>query len=68
MTQKKPSPLAVWLDERGYGALSRLSEETGLYPSHLHKIKHGSGMSIETGRKISKATGIKITELLGIEE
>jgi len=67
MKKAKLTPLAVWIKAQGRGSLSRLAEETGLSPGHIHNIKSGKGMTTGTARTLAKATGIPAAVLMGLE-
>jgi plasmid maintenance system antidote protein VapI len=65
--EKRKTPLALWLEEQPRGALSRLAERTGMSPGHIHNIKCGSSITVDTAKRISKETGIQPAVLLGLD-
>lgn len=68
MKKAKLTPLAAWIKAKGRGSISRLSEETGLSPGHIHNIMKGAGMTIPTAKTLAKATGISAAVLMGLED
>ncbi len=59
--------LSEWLDERGRGALTRLSKKSGLSPGHLHDLKSGkTEPTTATAIKLAKGTGIGAEVWLGL--
>jgi plasmid maintenance system antidote protein VapI len=59
--------LSEWLDERGRGALTRLSKKSGLSPGHIHDLKSGkTEPTTATAIKLAKGTGINAEIWLGL--
>jgi plasmid maintenance system antidote protein VapI len=61
--------LQEWLDERGRGALTKLSRKSGLSPGHIHDLKSGkTEPTTATAIKLAKATGIRAEVWLGLRD
>lgn len=62
--------LSAYLQERGRGALSRLSEKSGLSKGHLHDIATtpGVNLTVRTAKALESGTKIRAAVWLGIAE